>query len=131
MKSLIILAIIMSGCVMDDQVYDATGLSPKHQRIFISAMMWWNEKDPNAVFMADPDGPSTARYGITHDGATATSYWTPLSKARDIAFMDKPWDDLEFCGVSRHELGHHILGHGHSAVRGDLMYKKAPPCGEP
>ncbi len=123
MKTIIIILALMTsifGCSQDDQVFDISALTLRHQMFFVAAMTALNEKYPDlAQFNTSDEAASRAYYGQYDTGAFASTgnyYFTgwvgwqiifmPGFGAAHDRLMDK---------VNTHELCH-VLGFGHDEI---------------
>lgn len=141
--------VILMGCAGDDQEYIIKDLSPVHQEMFVVAMGWWNDHlgtnfrtreveswwSENRGIITIGDADSIAKYGWAGNarGIYRRKYNSELGWESHKIFFNFLYDwksDLEFCGVARHELGHHIGFDHNQDDPTDPMAAPSPPCDE-
>lgn len=108
------LLILFSGCAPDDQVFDISKLTERHQLLFHIAIDKLNTEKKNAVFEVSDDGHSTATYGTPNPNADATTYHPiPFIKSWRIIFRPnvQSWSDKNLLKITIHELCHVLLDH--------------------
>lgn len=118
MKSIILaLALLASvlGCAPDDQMFDISALTSRHQVIFIEAMLDLNERYPDrASFALGEDANSVAVYGEPEPGKAATTYGNKATFWRIVFSLSILYDHPRLIDMyTTHELCH-VIEIGHS-----------------
>lgn len=125
MKSIIIaLALLASvlGCAPDDQMFDISALTSRHQTIFIEAMLDLNERYPDlASFALGEDANSVAVYGEPFPGKAATVHEYRPFTFWMIVFLPNTSIIAEtaLLSLTTHELCH-VIGFEHWDENPDL-----------
>lgn len=117
-RLLLILAAVLAlgACAPDDQVFNVSALSERHQRIFTEAAADLNERYPDRAQFEIGGGASYVRYGPAHKGG-ACNEQSLTACTTQIALPSLHWEILVESehmeqGLITHELCH-VLGFGH------------------
>lgn len=117
---LIAAALVLGACAPDDQVFDVSALSKRHQRIFAEATADLNERYPDRAQFEIGDGISAALYGAPCDdwwpncgSAQHHPPFTDNTMSRGHRLIFRPESPVfTFRQEATHELCH-VLGFDH------------------